>query len=452
VSVRSCRYRDSCGETTSAFLTNPARAVTLAAMRRRLRCALLLGCALSISQTSAFADDPPLVGAVPTYFLPPGDRPLGVQLNEQLVTQIATFPIGSSSGAFTFEVDPTLGTVSARSKSFGPIFSERWQTLGARQASVGFSYQHVRFDSFWGHDLNSGGLHYPGWTGDGAWLLDNQVTFEITTDNTVVAMGYGLTDDLDLTVLVPFVRARISQVLSTQFRQNLVTGAPQSGSYGGTPFTFAGSSAGLGDIVLRGKWNVARRASGGISAVMDVRTPTGDRENLLGVGSPQFKPQVAAGWEIGRYSFRANLGYTFSGSWQTEGLTGESYGADPSFRLLNELTLTVPDEFNYNVGADWTPSEKVTVIGDLVGRRLRNAGRVVATQSTATILNASGTHMVTADVLRVRSGSINALLGNAGVRVNIGKTWLASASLLFPLSDDGLRSKLTPVFGLEYAF
>jgi hypothetical protein len=400
---------------------------------------------------AAFAGDPPLVGAVPAYFLPPGDRPLGIQLNEQLVTQIATFPIGSSSGAFTFEVDP-LGMVTARSRSFGPIFSERWQTLGRRHATIGFSYQHVSFDSFWGHDIRSAGLKYPGFTSDGVLLLENAVTFKIATDTSVTAVGYGVRDGLDVTVIVPFVRASIDQTLSTQVVRDLVSGAPQGGSFGGTPFRFGGSSAGIGDIVLRGKWNMAKKAPGGLSAVLDVRLPTGDRDNLLGAGSVQVKPQAALGWDLGRVSLRSNLGYTFSGSWRTEGLIGETYQAASSFRLLDELTLNVPDEFNYNVGIDWTPSERVTVIGDVIGRHLRGAGRVVETQSTANIVNASGSHAVTADVLRVRDGSFDMLFTNAGVRFNLARTWLASASILFPLSESGLHSNVTPVFGLEYAF
>ena len=114
--------------------------------------------------------------------------------------------------------------------------------------------------------------------------------------------------------------------------------------------------------------------------------------------------------------------------------------------------MNVPDEFNYNAGIDWTPSERVTIIGDLIGRRLNDAGRVVQTQSTVNIVNASGPHSVTADVLRVRDGSLNIVLANAGLRINVGRTWLASASMLFQLSSDGLGSRPTPVFGLEYAF
>ena len=350
-------------------------------MNRRPRSVLLTCCTLLIGPAMAFAD-PPLVGALPAYFLPPGDRPLGVQLNEQLVTQIATFPIGSSSGAFTFDVDPSLGTFTARSKSFGPIFAERWQTIGARQASVGFSFQHVKFDSFWGHDLAAGGLKYPGFTSDGTLLLENSVTLEISTDTTVVTAGYGLRNNVDITILVPFIRAHIDEVLSTQITRDLVTGTPQSGSFGDTPFNFSGSGAGLGDIVVRGKWNVARTASGGISAVIDLRTPSGDRDNLLGAGTVQFKPQAAAGWDAGKFSVRGNLGYTFSGSWETQGLTGETYGAAPSFQLLNELTVKVPDEFNYNAGVDWTPAERVTVVGDLIGRHFKDAGRLLETQGT----------------------------------------------------------------------
>ena len=137
----------------------------------------------------------------------------------------------------------------------------------------------------------------------------------------------------------------------------------------------------------------------------------------------QWKPQAAAGWDIGIFG-AGNLSI-FSGSWQTEGgSTGETYAAASSFRLLNELNLKVPNELNYTVGVDWTPSEKVTVgIGDLIGRRLYDTGRVWRRRVPATYVDAAGPHPVTADVLRVRSGSFSAMLGNAGVRVNVGRTW-----------------------------
>src|SRR5688572_4868576 len=50
--------------------------------------------------------------------------------NKQLVVQLSTVPLGSSSGGFTYTFDPTVGTFSRASRSFGPAFAERALTAG----------------------------------------------------------------------------------------------------------------------------------------------------------------------------------------------------------------------------------------------------------------------------------------------------------------------------------
>ncbi|MFI4943237.1 MAG: hypothetical protein ACHP85_08240, partial [Burkholderiales bacterium] len=45
------------------------------------------------------------------------------QLNAGIAAQLATFPIGSSSGGFTYTFDETLGVYNRTTQSFGPIFA-----------------------------------------------------------------------------------------------------------------------------------------------------------------------------------------------------------------------------------------------------------------------------------------------------------------------------------------
>jgi hypothetical protein len=39
----------------------------------------------------------------------------------------------------------------------------------------------------------------------------------------------------------------------------------------------------------------------------------------------------------------------------------------------------------------------------------------------------------------------------AGVKINPFGNWLVSASVMVPLTDDGLRSRITTVVGVDYA-
>src|SRR5512134_3344998 len=52
-----------------------------------------------------------------------------------LVQEIATLPVSSSSGGFTYRFDSTLGTVIRSSDSFGPFYTERSLTTGLNRAS-----------------------------------------------------------------------------------------------------------------------------------------------------------------------------------------------------------------------------------------------------------------------------------------------------------------------------
>ena len=75
-----------------------------------------------------------------------------------LILDVATLPVTSSSGGFTYRLDPSLGTVVRSSDSFGPFFTERSLTAGRRQASLGVGYHSTTFDDIDGRNLRNGTL------------------------------------------------------------------------------------------------------------------------------------------------------------------------------------------------------------------------------------------------------------------------------------------------------
>ena len=77
-------------------------------------------------------------------------------------------------------------------------------------------------------------------------------------------------------------------------------------------FTSSGSATGIGDIVVRAKYNFLRAWGGGLAAAVDVRTPTGDESNLLGTGGVQTKVYGIASVAFGKLSPHINAGYTAS--------------------------------------------------------------------------------------------------------------------------------------------
>jgi hypothetical protein len=56
------------------------------------------------------------------------------------------------------------------------------------------------------------------------------------------------------------------------------------------------------------------------------------------------------------------------------------------------------------------------------------------------------------DEFEPRTGSLNLLYGTAGVKINPRGNFLISASVLFPLTDSGLKNRLTTIVGMDYAF
>ena len=146
------------------------------------------------------------------------------------MTLLATLPFGSSSGGFTYTFDPSLGTFSRSSESFGPLFTERALTIGRERGSLGVGYQRSTYDTFEGKNLRQreikfyiqhtdccggtpggvavgdGTLLNPAFEGD---LIEAALALNLTTDTMVFSGTYGLTDRLDLGVAVPLVSVDI---------------------------------------------------------------------------------------------------------------------------------------------------------------------------------------------------------------------------------------------------
>jgi hypothetical protein len=66
--------------------------------------------------------------------------------------------LGSSSAAFTYSYDGSLGVYNRNTQSFGPLFAERPLTAGKGKFSVGVNYLDATYDRFEGKDLKGGDL------------------------------------------------------------------------------------------------------------------------------------------------------------------------------------------------------------------------------------------------------------------------------------------------------
>lgn len=396
---------------------------------------------------------------------------------DRFKSQFANFPLGSSSGGFTFTFDEKTGTYSRGSTSFGPAFTERARTIGRGRWSAGFNYQHTSFDTFGDLDLGDGSVTFylphtdccsaaapppsalvPGFEGD---LVEAALALKATTDTFAFMANYGVTDRLDVGIAVPLTRVDLeATVHATILRLSTAGSTPPVHTFADgrdqirQDFARSGSAAGIGDVVLRSKYTVMSSGQTGIAAAVDLRLPTGDEGDLLGLGTTQAKLYAIASTGNDRFGSHVNFGYTLSG-------TGD----------LNQGTLAfepigVSDEVNFAGGVEYVPHPRVTVIGDIIGRTLLDAGKVEAVTKTyqfrspagATAVDpllTSSTNPVTQQPyqqLELGPGNLNLVLGAVGAKVNVAPNLLLSGHVLFPLTKGGLRDRATIVFGLDYAF
>jgi hypothetical protein len=389
-------------------------------------------------------------------------------LNRNIAYQLASFPLGSSSGGFTFTLDPTLGVLNRSAESFGPLFAERAVTAGKGKLTMGANYVRQTWDRFEGQSLEgdvkltlthddidfSGDNLSPFFEGD---VIDALLDMDLTTDTTVVFANYGVTDRFDVGVAVPFVRVKMDATIHTTIVP-LATGSQvatfhqfdpaQDNGCGGNrvsadglqnDYCASGDASGIGDIVLRGKLGLSQGDGMSLAAGVDFRLPTGKEEDLLGTGATQIKPYLIAGFlPTKRFSPHVNVGYTF---------TSES-----------DLLGPIPDELDWTVGFDAAPSSRVTITADVIGRSLIDAQRL-------RVRDKAFTYRLVTDPQRPfhreeirpeyfsEEDAMTLILGSAGFKLNPFGRLLISFNALFPLSkDNGLQDDFTPVFAIDYNF
>ncbi len=394
---------------------------------------------------------------------------------ERLRAQFANFPLGSSTGGFTFSFDEASGIYTRSSTSFGPAFTERAATIGRRKVSVGVNYQHTSFDTFGGESLGDHSItfylphtdccaaaapppspQFPGFEGD---IMEAALRVDAKLDTFALFANYGVTDRLDLGVAIPISRVDLDANVRTRIVRLstadnvLVHTFVEGQNVSEATFSRGATATGIGDIVVRTKYNFLREGNTGVSAGFDLRLPTGDEDDLLGLGTTQGKFYLILSSGNDRLSPHVNIGYTASG----EGNRETEFLFEP---------LGASDEFNYAGGVEFVAHPRLTILADFLGRTLIDAGdleletksfpfRVGTTAPITAPIQTSVTNPLTGQPysqLALQSGNLSLLLGSTGFKFNAANNLLVAANVLFPLSNKGLRDRLTFAFGLDYAF
>jgi hypothetical protein len=331
-------------------------------------------------------------------------------ISKLLVLELATLP-SSSGGGFTYRLDPALGTVIRASDSFGPLFTERSLLAGRGRASFGMSFSSVSYDNIDGRSLRDGTLVSTAsiFRGDTTPFDVETITLKFRTDTVTLNGTVGITDQLDISAGIPFIRLNLEGERVDNYRGQQLLQA--SGS---------ASTAGLGDIVLRARYNMYHSGASGMAVGAEVRLPTGDEEDLLGTGSTSFTPRFIGSYEQDRVGIHGEVGYTLRG---------------------------VSEALTYAGAVTAVAAPRLTLVGELLGRRLNAVGRLVET-------TLPHPRLAGVDTVRLTSSDETAdrLLVVAGFKWNIASTWLLTANVLRPLTDVGLNARWVPSVTFDYWF
>ena len=327
-----------------------------------------------------------------------------------ILAELNTLPTNSPASGFTYRLDPELGMNVRSSNSFGPFFMERSLTGGRGQVSFGIAYNEAMFDDIDGRSLRDGTLVATAGrlVGDADPFDAETLTLRIRTRATTVSGHVGVTDRFDVSAAVPFLIVSVDGQRLDTYRGAAVVQA-----------TALASASGIGDVRLATKYNVIRRGGSGMALAGEVRLPTGDPDNLLGSGELVFIPRAIGSFEGARVAVHGNLGYAMGG---------------------------LSDEIDYSGAFTVVAHNRLTLITELIGRRLTSGDRLVDVVEP---------HPSLVGVQTIRLSAIeqatNRMQLAAGLRWNVAGRWLVSMNVLRPLTTAGLNARWMASASLDYA-
>lgn len=349
---------------------------------------------------------------------------------------VSNVPVSAASGGATFTFQNGLPVKTAESS--GPVYGERAQTLGRRRAIAGVNFTGMRFSTLRGvplHDIQLNFTHEdvgePG-LGDSPYendFIQVHTSMDVHLIESSFFLTYGLTDRIDVGVVVPLAHVSVSGASDAQI---VPFGTPVAHFFGGTaddPILSAhsaasGSATGLGDISLRAKVNLNESPRSSFSLFGDVRLPTGNEDDFLGAGAWAFRGLGVFSARFGDFTPHINGGVFYrSGDSQT-----------------NALLATA--------GFDQLMSPWATLAFDIISEwQLGTSSLVIP--STVTIEKPYVRTIQPTNIPDGRDDIVNASIGMK-MRMDSGMTGIVN--LILPVNHGGLRPGAIWSLGLEYNF
>jgi hypothetical protein len=188
--------------------------------------------------------------------------------------------------------------------------------------------------------------------------------------------------------------------------------------------------------VVRVKGTVLKERGRALAVGLDARLPTGDERNLLGAGAAGLRPFAAFSAAVGRFAPHLNVGYQWNGE--------SVLGGDVRTSQKDDL----PDQFLWAAGSDYSINNRLSIVLDLVGRRVIDSPQLSTYQFDA--VGPAG-EMALPDI-RFTTASYWVNSGAVGFKANVAPRLLVNFNLLFHISGGGLSDRVSPLLGVEWGF
>jgi len=370
-------------------------------------------------------------------------------LNNFIGNSVASFPLSSSTAGVTF--DFSSGKPIPTSTSFGPIYSERAQTLGSGRINLGLNFTYLKFTKVRGlptEDMRLTFTHQdvgePG-LGDSPNEFDTMDLFmnmDIRASVFAFYFTFGVTDRFDIGLAVPFTNVQLKANPAAYMNSyTWVSNDSANHYFGGTqtepeltrePTPIDDDATGIGDIAVRAKYNFVREKLIDFAALAEYRMATGDADNFLGTGYSSLRFSLIGSKILGDFAPHLNLGY------------------------IKRFTDEDRDELEFILGYDQKIAESFTLVIDLLGRfdlGDQPESQKFPQDATLNYTVGSTAYEEKISLTNIPSYSHDNLIDAAfGFKFNPKESLLIMGNVFVPLNSGGLRPDFIPTLGLELNF
>jgi len=166
---------------------------------------------------------------------------------------------------------------------------------------------------------------------------------------------------------------------------------------------------------------------GGIAVNVAMRLPTGDRDNLRGLGVTRTLGSLVGSFGKGPLKPHGSVSFEY---W------------NKAFDVPNDH---LKNQFQWSGGVEVVAAPKFTILADVLGQKILGAGPL----EVAAVTPIAGIGATSAQSLIFADGSLDKITFIPGMKVNLIGKMVLSLNALVTMKNNGLHSKITPVAGIN---